>query len=565
MLWKYVFNVYYNFIKENPRYLFLNIFFLLVSVINNYYLPKYYGLIFDMFNKNINVFLKAFMYILIVKAVVYFISEVQNYYIGIQRAGLEININKNLIDKIKNKFIVNPNDVVIGENLAAISEFQSTISDWYSYIFDYIVTYVATIGFFLFYVSKYDYMMPVLILLFLTTSWYLLFSNATSCNNSSNTLSIDYLKKYQEVEDYLTNLLTIHTYNQYDEEYTRLKKFSKNFENSNQINNKCTLKWSLTGTLVSGLFLLSIMYRSFILLNKGKLTKSTFLSIYFIGSGILETLIYFSDTLHEMKRDYQTLKNIEKETKLDLYNTTDMQKPQEEIEKQHKQQNNTTNTINNTNNNQMLIKLSNISYKYNGSNQSIIDNFSMEIKQGERIALIGDIGSGKSTLIKIILGLLKPSDGDLFLNGINYKNLDQRDIFKRFGYMTQNPVLFNRSILENIQFGNPDVSRKEIVDLLERFKLNDVFNKLDKDIDTPVGKNGSKISGGQKQIIWFLRIYLQNPDILLMDEPTASLSPESKETLWTLIKEGFKGKTIIMSSHDDFLIKLATRKIKMKQ
>jgi ABC-type bacteriocin/lantibiotic exporter with double-glycine peptidase domain len=135
--------------------------------------------------------------------------------------------------------------------------------------------------------------------------------------------------------------------------------------------------------------------------------------------------------------------------------------------------------------------------------------------------------------------------------------------FKRFGYMTQNPVLFNRSILENIQFGNPDVSRKEIVDLLERFKLNDVFNKLDKGIDTPVGKNGSKISGGQKQIIWFLRIYLQNPDILLMDEPTASLSPESKETIWTLIKEGFKGKTIIMSSHDDFLIKLATRKVKM--
>jgi ABC-type bacteriocin/lantibiotic exporter with double-glycine peptidase domain len=559
MLWKYVFNVYYTFIKENPRYLFLNIFFLLVSVINNYYLPKYYGLIFDMFNKNINVFLKAFMYILIVKAVVYFISEFQNYYIGIQRVGLEININKNLIDKIKNKFIENPNDVVIGENLAAISEFQSTISDWYSYIFDYIVTYVVTIVFFLFYVSKYDYMMPVLILLFLVTSWYLLFSNATSCNNSSNTLSIDYLKKYQEVEDYLTNLLTIHTYNQYDEEYARLKKFSKNFENSNQINNKCTLKWSLTGTLVSGLFLLSIMYRSFMLLNKGKLTKSTFLSIYFIGSGILETLIYFSDTLHEMKRDYQTLKNIEKETKLDLYNTTDMQKPQQDPQQDPQvRQNN-----NNTTQNQMLIKLSNISYKYNGSNQAIIDNFSMEIKQGERIALIGDIGSGKSTLIKIILGLLKPSDGNLFLNGVNYKNLDQRAIFKRFGYMTQNPVLFNRSILENIQFGNPDVSRKEIVDLLERFKLNDVFNKLDKGIDTPVGKNGSKISGGQKQIIWFLRIYLQNPDILLMDEPTASLSPESKETLWTLIKEGFKGKTIIMSSHDDFLIKLATRKVKM--
>ena len=554
MLWKYVFNLYYNFIKENPRYLFLNIFFLLVSVINNYYLPKYYGSIFDMFKKDINVFLKAFMYILIVKAIIYFISEVQNYYISIQRAGLEVNVNKNLIDKIKNKFIVNPNDIVIGENLAAISEFQATVSDWYSYIFDYIISYVATIGFFLFYVSKYDYMMPILILLFLGASWYLLFSNSANCSNSSNELSIDYLKKYQEIEDYLSNLLTIHTYNQYDTEYNRLKQFSKKFENSNKVNNRCSLKWSLSGTLISGIFLLLIMYRSFNLLNKGKLTKATFLSIYFIGSGILETLIYLSDTLHEMKREYKTLKNIENQTKLDLYNTNDIQKPQY-IDK--------NNNINNTN--QMLIKLVNISYKYNGSNQPIIDNFNMEIKEGERIALIGDIGSGKSTLIKMILGLLKPSNGNLYINGINYKNLDQRDIFKRFGYMTQNPVLFNRSILENIQFGNPDVSRTEIVNLLERFKLNDVFNRLEKGIDTPVGKNGSKISGGQKQIIWFLRIYLQNPDILLMDEPTASLSPESKETLWTLIKEGFKGKTIIMSSHDDFLIKLATRKIKMNQ
>ena len=187
----------------------------------------------------------------------------------------------------------------------------------------------------------------------------------------------------------------------------------------------------------------------------------------------------------------------------------------------------------------------------------------LDIKKGERIALIGDIGAGKSTLLKIILGLLKPRSGHVFLNGHNYKKMDYKDLFNKFGYMTQTPILFNRSILDNILFSNPNSTRKEVIKLLEEFQLNDVFNKMEKGIDSLVGKNGSKLSGGQKQVVWFLRIYLHNPEILLLDEPTASLSTKSKETLWRLIKKGFNGKTIIMASHDDFLIKMATRKIKI--
>ena len=119
--------------------------------------------------------------------------------------------------------------------------------------------------------------------------------------------------------------------------------------------------------------------------------------------------------------------------------------------------------------------------------------------------------------------------------------------------MTQNPILFNRSILDNILFSNPDISRKDVEDKLEIFGLNEVFNKLEKGIDSEVGKNGSKLSGGQRQIIWFLRIYFHNPDILLLDEPTASLSKESKELLWNLINKGF---TNILKGHQNLWTKL---------
>jgi ABC-type bacteriocin/lantibiotic exporter with double-glycine peptidase domain len=561
MLWKYVYNIFKKFIKDNPRYLFLNIFFFFVSLINSYYLPKYYGAVFDVFNKNLNAFLGMFFKIIIVKGIVYFISELQNYYVSIQRAGLEVSINKSLLDKIKNQYIESPNDVVIGEKVAAISEFQSILSDWYGYINDYIMSYILTIGFFIGYVSQYDYVMPLLVIGFLSLSFYLLFTNSNNCVDASSASSSTYLQKYQEVEDYLSNLMTIHTYNQFNEEHKRLKELSDNYQYYYNLNTKCSLKWSMLGTVMAGVFLLAVMYRSFSLLNKGTISKATFLSIYFIGSGILETLVFFSDTLHEMNRDYKLLQNIESTSKMELMAPPSEGKmPLEGTLVDRGEIGGHTSIGKN-----MILQCRGIFYKYSGSNEPIIRDFDLDIKRGERIALIGDIGTGKSTLIKIILGLLRPSSGELYINGVNYKSLPQSKIFKHFGYITQNPVLFNRSIFENIIFGNPDVSRTEVINLLEKFGLNTVFDKLENGIDTSVGKNGSKLSGGQRQIIWFLRIYLQNPEILLMDEPTASLNEETKEVLWGLIKKGFADKTIIMSSHDDFLIKLATRKVKMIQ
>jgi ATP-binding cassette subfamily C protein LapB len=253
---------------------------------------------------------------------------------------------------------------------------------------------------------------------------------------------------------------------------------------------------------------------------------------------------------HDLTIEYNNLKDIENITKLNLF-----RKPSDN-NKNIKYPKLKTNSY---------INVVNLEYKYPGTNTSIIEGFNLEINEGEKIALIGDIGTGKSTLLKIILGLIKPSNGDLYLKGINYKSLNQSEIFKKFGYMTQNPILFNRSILDNILFSNPNTTRKEVEELLKLFKLDSVFNKLEKGIDSDVGKNGSKLSGGQRQVVWFLRIYLHNPDILLLDEPTASMSIESKEIFWNLIKEGFKNKTIIMASHDDFLIKLATRKVVIKK
>jgi len=396
--------------------------------------------------------------------------------------------------------------------------------------------------------GKIDIYLGLMILILIAGTYFSIFVNTSMCSKICFDSNNNYIKLYQEIEDYLSNLLTIQTYNQFKKEDDNIKKHNHEYQLSNKNIARCSLTGHLFGIFIILTFLFGTMYRSFQLLKSNKIDRGTFMSLYFIISSLLGSLIYLTDIFQDLAIQYNNLIDIEKIAKLHLF--TDEPKPIVHIQYPKIKTDS-------------LIKVVNLEYKYPGSDTSIIKNLDLEIKKGERIALVGDIGAGKSTLLKIILGLIQPTSGDLFLNGKNYKSIPQEEIFKHFGYMTQTPILFNRSILDNILFSNPNSTRKEVENLLKEFGLDTVFAKLEKGIDTPVGKNGSKLSGGQKQVVWFLRIYLHNPEILLFDEPTASLSTKSKDTLWGLIKKGFANKTIIMASHDDFLINMATRKIRI--
>ena len=151
------------------------------------------------------------------------------------------------------------------------------------------------------------------------------------------------------------------------------------------------------------------------------------------------------------------------------------------------------------------------------------------------------------------------------LNGKDYTDVSHIDLFSNIAYMPQNPVLFNRSIMDNIKYGREHIDDKEIVKLLKEFDVYEQFTNLDKGLYTKIGKGGSKISGGQKQIVWFLRILLKNPPLIVLDEPTASLDINTKKVMSNLIEKVLQNKTIIMVTHDDFLMKFAKRKMELNK
>jgi ABC-type bacteriocin/lantibiotic exporter with double-glycine peptidase domain len=550
-MWKVVADIFWQYAKKNKTYVFfLNVIFIATTITNSVYLPQIYGKLYDMFKENINVFMYSFIFILLLKAIIYIIFQFEEYFVSSQAMGVEEETQQFILNKINEKYALSPEEIIIGEKLSSMFKIQKTLGNWFSKIFQSLIPYIFIIissGVYMYSLDKY---LPIYLFLLVIGSFLSIFTNATFCASECYNANNEFLTLYKIIEDYISNLLTIHTYNQFENENKKLSQQSKKYQEAFKIIEKCSLTGHLIGVIIVILFMFLTMYRCYKLVNSGVLKKSHLMSVYFIIIAMVNKLIYLSDTFHNLSIEYHNIIHIDNINQLYLFTPLPT-----EIDNKD--------TINKIKTDS-LIKVVNLDYKYTGSNNSIIQNLNLDIKKGECIALIGDIGSGKSTIIKLILGLIKPTKGDIFLNGYNYKSFkNQNDIFKHFGYITQTPILFNRSILDNILFSNPDTTREEVIILLEKFKLNTVFNKLEKGIDSFVGKNGSKLSGGQKQVIWFLRIYLHNPDVLLLDEPTASLSNESKTILWDLIEEGFKGKTIIMSSHDDFLINKSTRKIRI--
>lgn len=188
----------------------------------------------------------------------------------------------------------------------------------------------------------------------------------------------------------------------------------------------------------------------------------------------------------------------------------------------------------------------NLSYE----NKVILDDFNLRIKGNQIFGIVGKIGTGKTSLIKMIAGLI-PYDGKIYIDNQDIDLFSRQSISNVVAYIPQNVKLFNRSIYENINYGS-NYSEKYIWSIINKYKLIDFYKSFNDGLKTNVGKEGSKLSGGQKQIVAITRALIQDKKIILLDEPTASLDPKFKDYVIDLLKV-IKGKTIIIITHDKSL------------
>ena len=195
------------------------------------------------------------------------------------------------------------------------------------------------------------------------------------------------------------------------------------------------------------------------------------------------------------------------------------------------------------------IQFKNVTFNYKDSSQKALDNVSFTVNPKENIAIIGKNASGKTTIIKLLLGFYNSSEGEILIDGVNVNNIKKEYLRNKISIVHQNVKLFNRTVLENIAYGTK-YSLPEIKEKLKKLKVMEVFTNLPNGLNTMAGKYGDKLSGGQKQIIYMLRCYFRENPIILLDEPTAAVDQYHKNFVLEMINELTKNSTCIIVSHD---------------
>ena len=205
------------------------------------------------------------------------------------------------------------------------------------------------------------------------------------------------------------------------------------------------------------------------------------------------------------------------------------------------------------------IEYRNVSFSYDGGEKKVLNRFDLKVKAGESIALVGPSGGGKTTLCSLIPRFYDTTDGDIFIDGKNIKDVTVRSLRENIGVVAQDVYLFSGSIRENIAYGKRDATDEEIREAARLAGAAEFIEALPDGYDTYVGERGVKLSGGQKQRISIARVFLKNPPILILDEATSALDNESEKLVQQSLEKLAKGRTTFTIAHRLTTIRNADR------
>ena len=194
------------------------------------------------------------------------------------------------------------------------------------------------------------------------------------------------------------------------------------------------------------------------------------------------------------------------------------------------------------------IKVENLNFSYN-ENKQILRNISFDIKSGEKVAIIGASGSGKTTIANIISGFYAKNSGNIFYNNISIDELNKQSLRENIFLVLQMPILFNNTLKFNITMGNENISDEEIFKALKIAQLYDVVEDMPNGLETLVGKHGIRLSGGQRQRLSIARMVIANPAVVIFDESTSALDVHTEVKLFSQLEEFLKEKTVITIAH----------------
>ena len=195
------------------------------------------------------------------------------------------------------------------------------------------------------------------------------------------------------------------------------------------------------------------------------------------------------------------------------------------------------------------IELRDVSFRYPDGQETVLDHFSLKIPLGTHVAIVGETGAGKSTLINLICRFYDPTEGEILMDGKNLKERSLLWLHSSIGYVLQTPHLFSGTVRENLLMGKPDATDEEIQKALRTASAEGIVEHLENGLDTDVGENGSLLSTGEKQLIAFARAIIADPAILILDEATASVDTVTEQKIQAALEAVTAGRTTLVVAH----------------
>lgn len=312
----------------------------------------------------------------------------------------------------------------------------------------------------------------------------------------------------------------------------RWKELEKNFLQEHhhlQATEKQIDRWhhirDASGRFIGGVVIVVMMVWANKMVGEEALTPTLIAAFVLMTFSIIDALLPLSEAVEEVPMYVDTVNRIE----------SFMQK-------------NETETANKIDVNIMrpTIHLQDIAFRYEATSDKVMDGLNMTIAPGEKIALLGKSGAGKSTVLKLLAGLVEPNEGKVLLNDTP---MDKGYLANAVAVLNQKPHLFHTSIANNIRIGRQDATEEEIIAVLEKVQLMDMIAKLPDGIHTNVDELGQRFSGGERQRIAFARVLIQETPIILLDEPTTGLDPKTERDLLKTFVEAAEEQTLILVTH----------------
>ncbi len=536
-----------EYIKENKNLFIMYVVFLLILPLQDIGLPHLLGKLTNSIqNKSsLTMPLTFIILIILILQIAYSIAD----YIEIK---MYPSVQKFVREKIMSHIFMmqktNYEELKVGEITTKLIKMPvlmyTYMEHWKNlYIPQAIVFTVAII-----YFMVHNWIIGTALFILITSLAYMIYSSIFICEGVSKKRDKIYNNLYEEVDDVLRNAITILNFNQEEYELERINTYHEDYKVLSERSLNCAMRVRYTFLPIILCFLIFFTYFSYKKVIDGKMLPGTFISLFIIMLYIINSMWRMIGNVKEIVLKWgmikETLEIFNKCTKIKEDNGITYEEP-----------------------NKMGIIFKDIWYYFEdekGIRRDIFEGLNLEFNNNEKVLIIGQIGSGKTTILKMMMKYIEPIRGEIFINNISFSKINCNELRRYIGYIPQTPILFNRSIYENITYGVKGYDKYAVITLINQLGLEDIFSQLPAGMDTNVGKYGSKISGGQRQIVWILRTILQNPPIILMDEPTASIDETTKVIVHNLLTVLMKDKTVIMVTHDPFLLKFTNRTIEMK-